>query len=366
MARLALGFMTGTSLDGLDAAAVRLEGEGLAIRLVDIPATASLEFSRELASSLRSLCNGKPMEAHRIAATARELGELHARAARDLISAAGQPDLACAHGQTVLHRPPDSWQLLNPWPLALEVRCPVVCDLRGADLASGGQGAPITPIADWALFRDERESRVIVNLGGFCNITHIPAGGAPESVRGMDVCACNHILNAAARIALDRPYDDGGAAAMRGSPIQSVVDALAQRLAGQGGDRRSLGSGDELQDDLVALHEGRSPEDFLRSVVAAVAGAIARGVASFTPHRVLLAGGSARNVALVREIEQRLEPIPVSLTDTAGVPAAHRESVEFAVLGALCADRVAITLPTITGGAATAPISGSWINTRPS
>ncbi len=357
--------MTGTSLDGLDAAAVHLDGRGLAMRLLDIPAAVSLEFPTGLAASLRALCDGKPMDALRITRAARELGELHALAARELMTSAGRPDLACAHGQTLAHRPPESWQLLNPWPLALEAACPVVYDLRGADLASGGQGAPLTPIADWVLFRDAHESRAIVNLGGFCNITHLPAGGAHDSVRGQDVCACNHILNAASRIALDQPYDDGGATALRGAVIPAVVDALAKRLAGQGGDRRSLGSGDELQDDLVTLREGHSREDFLRSVVAAVAGAIARSAASFSPDRILLAGGSVRNGALVLEIERRLEPAPVVATDSLGVSAAHREAAGFAVLGALCADRVPITVPTITGGAAQAPISGAWINTRP-
>jgi anhydro-N-acetylmuramic acid kinase len=113
------------------------------------------------------------------------------------------------------------------------------------------------------------------------------------------------------------------------------------------------------------LRGGHSPEDFLSSVVSAVAGAIANAVASLSPGRVLLAGGSARNAALVRALQERLGPVPVAPTDSLGVPVAHRESVAFAVLGALCADRIAITIPTITGAAAPAPISGAWINTRP-
>jgi 1,6-anhydro-N-acetylmuramate kinase len=365
MPRLVFGFMTGTSLDGLDAAAVRLNGQGHALRLLDIPAAMSLDFPEDLVESLRALCDGEALDAHRIADAARALGELHACAARELITSVGRPDFACAHGQTVIHRPPDSWQLLNPWPLAREAGCPVVYDLRGADLSAGGEGAPITPIADWVLFRAADESRAIVNLGGFCNVTHLPAHADHEAVRGMDVCACNHVLNAAARIALDQPFDLDGAAALRGTAVPTAVEALTARLVEQGRAGRSLGSGDELRDELRTLRGGHSPEDFLSSVVSAVARAIANAVASLSPGRVLLAGGSARNAALVRALQERLGPVPVAPTDSLGVPVAHRESVAFAVLGALCADRIAITIPTITGAAAPAPISGAWINTRP-
>ena len=111
-------------------------------------------------------------------------------------------DLVVAHGQTVFHAPPASWQLLNAAPIARAVRAPVVFDLRQADLAAGGQGAPITPLADWIMLRAHGPAaagRAIVNLGGFCNVTILPSGAGPEGVRGMDVCPCNHLLDGVAR-----------------------------------------------------------------------------------------------------------------------------------------------------------------------
>lgn len=359
--RLAFGFMTGTSLDGLDAAAVRLSGAGLELRLVEIPATVSLDFPSALRESLRALASGRPMHAADIARAARELGELHAAAARELIEQAGPPDLACAHGQTVFHTPPDSWQLFNPWPLAREINRPLVYDLRGADLAAGGQGAPITPIADWVLFRDARESRAIVNLGGYCNITLLPANAPPERVKGMDVCACNHLLNAAARLALNEPFDRDGASALRGTPDTSAVDTLAQLLSAQRHERRSLGSGDELSDALAPF-ASLAPDDLLASVVHAVARTIAAAVRAHTPDRALLAGGSTRNAALARALSEELRGMQTEPTDAHRVPASHREAASFAVLGALCADTTPITLPSSTGCAPPAPISGSWIN----
>lgn len=359
--------MTGTSLDALDGAAARLEGDGLAMRLVSIDATVSIGLPEPLRATLGELSSGAPLPIARAVGAARELGVLHAIAARDLIARARLPDLVCAHGQTVHHAPPDSLQLFNPWPLALAVGRPVVYDLRGADLACGGQGAPITPIADWVLFRAADETRAVVNLGGFCNLTLLPAGGGPERVRGFDVCACNHVLNGAARLALGRPFDEGGAGALRGRPVDSVVSAVLDALGAQRGQGRSLGSGDEATAMIAAAARSCTGDDLVASVTRAVGLTIADSLRAFSPvpGRVLLAGGSARNAALVKEIARACPPTPVVTTDAMGVPAAHREAVGFAVLGALCADRVPITLASVTGARGDAPISGAWIDPRP-
>ncbi len=121
----------------------------------------------------------------------RDAALLHVEAVRAL--GCERLDLVVAHGQTVYHAPPLSWQLCAPGPIAHALQVPVLCDLRSADIAAGGQGAPITPIADHILFRHAREARAVVNLGGFCNITTLPAGDDATRVRGGDVCACNQV-----------------------------------------------------------------------------------------------------------------------------------------------------------------------------
>src|SRR5690606_17151793 len=160
------------------------------------------------------------------------------------------------------------------------------------------------------------------------------------------------------------PYDRDGANALRGVPHADAVRVLRGRLDAQRAARRSLGTGDELLADLPALASSRSPHDLLASVVDALAATIADAVAPCAPARVLLAGGSVRNAALVKALRERLAPIPVEPTDALGVPASHREAACFAVLGALCADRTPITLPAITGAPAPAPISGAWVDPR--
>ncbi len=359
--RLVFGCMTGTSIDALDAAAVRLEGRGLGVR-ARVVACAAAPLGA-LAPRLRSLASGEAMTAGEAAGLARDLGVAHADALLGLAGAAGRPDFVAVHGQTVFHSPPLSWQMLNPWPIARSLGCPVVHDLRGADLAAGGQGAPITPLADWVFFR-AGETRAVVNLGGFCNVTILPGGAEPGAVLGMDVCACNHVLDAVARTALGRPYDNDGEAALRGSADSAAVRSLRDVLGAQRIGGRSLGTGDEIAGWVSAWKNRLAAEDLAASAALGVGEVIGGAVAEHRAALVLVAGGGARNGALVSAL-RRAAGAPLRPTDSEGVPVTHREAAQIAVLGALCADGVAITLPKVTGVPAPAPISGAWINTRP-
>jgi 1,6-anhydro-N-acetylmuramate kinase len=361
--RIVIGAMTGTSLDGLDMAAVRIEGSGLSMEC-EVIGFESVPLG-ELAGQLRALASGVAMPALEIARLALRFGELHAQTAILLSDHAGGCDLCCAHGQTVLHAPPVSWQLLNPWPIARALSCPVVTDLRGADLAGGGQGAPITPIADWVLFRDPDEDRVIVNLGGFCNCTLLRAGGAPDSIDGFDVCVCNQVIDAAARAGIRAPYDGGGTAALNGSIDDAALADLVGVLGLQSGQARSLGTGDEARHWIERWRSKIVGDDLCATAVAGVARTIA-GVISrleITDRgTVALAGGGVHNAALVRAIHA-LTPTRVVTTGAFGVDPGAREAACFAALGALAADGVPIALASVTGGETTLR-PGAWINTR--
>lgn len=362
--------MTGTSLDGLDACLARVEGRGLAIRAAPVDAV-SIPFG-DCVETLRLLASGRPVTSLAVAAASLALGERHAEAVRALRPSDGSRiDLVAAHGQTLVHAPPLSWQALNPWPIVRAAECPVVYDLRGADLAAGGQGAPITPIADWILFRDEARPRVVLNLGGFCNATLIPARQARNdeawaaAVRGMDVCACNQVLDRAAARALGRPFDASGDAARRGAVNEHARDALAAILRGQSEAKRSLGTGDECAgwvDDVASRLRG---DDLLATVAAAVGETIGRRAADLLKGQeagaAIVAGGGARNRALIGAISRGLGKAgTVGTTDEHGVAVEQREPLCMAVLGALCADRAPITLPAVTGVRSPAPIAGAW------
>ena len=248
--RIALGAMTGTSLDALDMALVEITQRGL-----HSCATLLRHQTFDLGAlrpRLRAASQGKPFSAGDFARLALEFGNFHAARAlailKDHNSAARATlkiDVAGIHGQTIFHAPPLSWQIINPFPIARALRCPVGSDLRGADLAASGQGAPITPLADWILFRGHRP-RAIVNLGGFCNITWLPSSvDNPAKINGRDVCACNHILDHAAKLALDLEFDPQGSNAAQGSVHPQALAALSLTLKNAAAQDRSLGSGDE-------------------------------------------------------------------------------------------------------------------------
>jgi 1,6-anhydro-N-acetylmuramate kinase len=335
--RFVIGAMTGTSLDGIDVATAAIDGAGLDMRPRLLRhGTADLG---PLAGDLRRAADQEPMTAEALARLALALGERYADAIAGAAEGVEHLSLIAVHGQTIVHRPPVSWQLINPAPVALRFNCPVVFDLRQADLAAGGQGAPITPAADWVLFRHSDTCRAVVNLGGFCNVTVLsddegePLGG----VRGFDVCACNQLLDEAAR---------------RGLELLAIL--TRQRTS-----CRSLGTGDEARSWIAAHAERLLPEDLAASVVEALARSITAAVADCDVDEIVVAGGGARNRALLDALRRRAGCALV-VSDELGVPIQAREALAMAVLGALCADRVPITVARVTGRADPAPLAGTW------
>jgi anhydro-N-acetylmuramic acid kinase len=351
-ARIVAGCMTGTSIDALDVAVLRIRHFGLRLHAT-LEASSTVPLGR-LAAPLRRLASQEPMPAGEIARLQREFSLLHLEALRPLHEK-HKLQLVAVHGQTVFHAPPDSWQLFQPAPLAHGLGVPVVCDLRAADLANGGQGAPLTPLADFILLRHGSEDRAVANLGGFCNLTRLPGSQDIDRIAGRDVCACNQVLDAVARAALDAPYDRDGHAAMAGHPDERASHQLAGLLRRQAKAGRSLGTGDEAG-AWVERHRAITPADLAASACAAVATVIAE--AANGAQRLILAGGGVRNRRLVLELTAR-SACPVVPSDDLGVPAAYREAMAWAVLGALCQDRFAIALPQVTGAERTA-IAGLW------
>jgi anhydro-N-acetylmuramic acid kinase len=351
--RKVVGCMTGTSLDAIDVAALAIDGHGLEMR-VKIESQVMLPLG-DVGKRLRALAEQQPMTAADIARVSHDFAMLHVEAIKEACGRK-KPDLIAVHGQTVFHQPPLSWQVMNPAPIAWAMSSNVVYDMRAMDLAAGGQGAPITPIADWVLFRHNGERRAIINLGGFCNVTRLPAHEQVRHIDGGDVCACNQLLDRMARALLDQPFDRDGQTALRGTVDGDAKADLVRMLSKQADGGRSLGTGDELG-EWAERHAMEEVADTLRTACAAIAEVI---VAKAQPtDRLVLAGGGVRNRALVEEIRDRCT-VEVSTTDDLGVPATLREACAMGILGALCEDVIPITIPRITG-VAKAPLSGSWV-----
>ncbi len=358
--RVVVGVMTGSSIDGIDTVVAEIEGVGL-----EIGARMLVHRKDELgpvAQGLRRAARQVPLTAGDLAGLALQFGERLAGAIHEATREAGVgvPDLVAVHGQTIVHKPPVSWQLLNPAPIARRLRCPVVFDLRQADLAAGGRGAPITPLADWVLFRRPDRRRAIVNLGGFCNASIVTPD--LDDVLGFDICVCNQVLDAVAREMLGAPFDPDGRAARSGRPDDPAAATLRAVLDRQRAADRSLGTGDESEAWVIEHKDRLTGADLAASAVAAIGGCIAAAIGDHDVDDVVLAGGGARNHALVEAVRGApgAAACPCVLSDTIGVPVEAREALAMAVLGAMSADGVPITLPQVTGCNAPAPIAGTW------
>jgi len=384
--RIVAGCMTGTSIDGIDVAVMRITGTGLAMR-AQLMASASMELDGpfgQLVIPLRDFAEQRPVIAGHIADVSRRFSLLHAAAVRAASRKAGVPiNLVVLHGQTVWHRPPVSWQLCSPAVVAHELGVPVISDLRAADLAAGGQGAPITPLADWVLFGQDAASAdqpddctAIVNLGGFVNYTILRSGRGPEHITAGDVCVCNHVLDKIARLTLGEPFDRGGAAALRGKPNSQAQEELAALCNAQASDGRSLGTGDEMERWLGNWKNPLTGPDLCATACAAIGGTIGRTLVHATGRnnlaRILVFGGGANNQGMLSEITRAIKAGPgttVQSGDSVGIGLHEREAACMAVLGALSQDGVPITLPQVTKlpPGITAPVAGSWcgINSRP-
>ncbi len=358
--RIVIGAMSGTSIDGIDLARTTIKGVGQKLHVESIE-HAAIELGG-LQDRLRSATTNS-LTAQEWTHLAHDLGELHAEGIRSAWPNT-TPDLVAVHGQTLHHAPPRSLQLIDTWPIAHELRCPVVSNLRAADLAAGGQGAPITPIADYILYRNHLSlgPMAIVNLGGFINITLLNRNRL-DPPTGFDCCPCNHLLDAAAKRILNAPFDRDGKHASAGSHHERIAQDLSVNISNIRNEGRSGGSGDEglaLLEHAFSEMAELSGEDQLATIAEAIARSATRQLKSSDLKMICLAGGGVRNAAVHTRIQAHSE-CPVVSSDDLGIPIEAREAAAMAVLGLMAADGVDITNPESTGRSHTVQRSGEWI-----
>ena len=344
--------MTGTSMDAIDAVAVQIHGHGLSMKTKFIGMES--ESIEHLQKRLRVVTTGN-CDALEMDSLGLEIGKLTAKCIAQL--GVTDIDLIAIHGQTVWHKPPESIQLIDPTPIVEQCNCTVVTDPRQSDLQNGGQGAPITPLADWILFQSNERNTAVVNLGGFCNITLLPKNGQPSDLQGFDLCCCNLLLDAIARDRLQTPFDRDGCSALSGAMNQSLFEELKSKLQQQHAENRSLGTSDDLSAWILERSQAIDTNDLLFTATNAIGEMIQEAVAD--ADKVLLAGGGVHNPALMQAIGCRAKP-----TDAMGVPTQAREAMAMAILGALAEDGVSITLPHITGRRETTEVIG-WVQASP-
>ncbi|WP_376100332.1 anhydro-N-acetylmuramic acid kinase [Roseomonas sp. CCTCC AB2023176] len=353
-----IGLMSGTSLDGVDAAYVETDGENIA----RFGPTVTLPYAPSLRRDLRSLLDAAPgLDADDpfVADCARRLTERHAEAVAALNVAA---DLIGFHGQTILHRPASSpavgtnrrgftWQIGDAGLLARMTGIEVAWDFRSADVAAGGQGAPLVPIFHAVLCRNLPKPVAILNLGGVANVTFVgPGDGHSGELIAFDTGPANGPLDDWARRSTGEDYDRDGRLALSGSACGAVLSRLMAHPYLDAPPPKSL---DRL-DFTAALREAGagdlSPADGAATLAAFCAVCVAAASRHFPepPMQWLVAGGGRRNPALMRALASALDA-PVRHVEVAGWDGDALEAQAFGVLAARVARRLPTTFPSTTG-----------------
>ena len=342
MERTALGLMSGTSLDGIDAALLRTD----ATRVTAFGPALTVPYDPAFRDRLRAVVGRPPDSA--CEAVARELTERHAAAVAELLArpdAAGwRPDVIGFHGHTVFHAPENrcTYQIGDGALLAVRTGIAVVADFRSADVAAGGQGAPLAPLYHAALAEDLEKPVAVLNLGGVGNVTHI----GTEAVIAFDTGPGNALIDDWMVRHTGRPMDRDGRLAASGRVDAAALDALA---ADPWFDLRPPKSLDRDAFDAAPV-AGLSPADGAATLAAFTAAAVARARDHLpaAPRRWLVCGGGRHNPVLMAMLRDRLG-VPVEPVEAVGWDGDALEAQAFAFLAVRVRAGLPTSLPSTTG-----------------
>jgi anhydro-N-acetylmuramic acid kinase len=348
---LGVGLMSGTSLDGMDAALVRFDGPGR-VRL------------RGFVTRPYDAAERAALEAALGPTTAQDLAKLHARIGGWAVDAVQtlleqervRPmdlEFIAFHGQTIWHEPPAvTWQLGEPALLAERFGVKVVSGFRGRDVAAGGQGAPLVPVADVLLFGAEYP-RALLNLGGMANLTFVPHREDDEGAFAFDTGPGMAVIDAMARlVAPGVPFDTDGRLAAAGRVDEAVLGELLADPFFQLAPPRSTGRELFGSEFAARLHQRVPGPDGVATAVALTARSIAEAVRRWVPgaREVVISGGGAHHPVLMEQLGQALGAgIVVRRFDDLFFPGDAKEAVAFALLGYLTLHGQPGNLPAATG-----------------
>jgi anhydro-N-acetylmuramic acid kinase len=334
---IAVGMMSGTSVDGIDIAAIDMDDGD-----IKVLATAHRDYDDDLRRRILSAASGQVLGAADLAALHVAIGDAYAEAVGDFLpTLPAFPEVVAMHGQTVAHLPKRATlQLGDASRVALRTGVPTVADFRSANIAAGGEGAPLVPFADFVLF-GKRAPVALLNLGGIANLTLIPRAES-DSVRAFDTGPAN-ILSDLIAEGDGKRYDAAGAGAARGRVDERALGwafthAYFAKRAPKSTGREDFGR--PFADELArrVTHNGGTRDDALATAIALTARTVADGLKRETPagvrwRELIVAGGGAQNATLVKALRAAVAPVAVRTSDELGIPVTSREAVAFAILG---------------------------------
>jgi anhydro-N-acetylmuramic acid kinase len=367
------GVMSGTSADGVDVALCRIRpakrvGDPPRVMLVGSLGTS---YPKTVRAAVLRVMEGKPLPAAELSRLSWRLGGIYANCVeRATVKFGVKVGLVGCHGQTVHHEAVarrylggavrSTWQMGEAAVIAERMRCPVVSDFRSADLAAGGQGAPLVPMLDWCLFRDKKKDRVLLNVGGIANLTWLPAGCGLDEVKAFDTGPGNMVIDACVQRLYGRAFDKDGAVAARGRRLDAVLEKLGKMGYFSASPPKSCGReefGAAFVDRFLAMCRGAAKEDVIATATALTAEGVRLAYERFCwpgvarPVQMFVGGGGARNATLMRMMGDRLGGLGVRVAplEKAGMDAQAKEGVAFALLAWLTWNGIAGNVRAATG-----------------
>jgi len=377
------GVMSGTSADGVDVAVCRISPARVkgGTPVVKLLGHVGVGYPKAVRAAVLGAMDADAISVAELARLNWLLGEVYADAVEKAQETVGvKVGLVGCHGQTVYHQGAAekylgktlrvTWQVGEASVIAERVRVPVVSDFRPGDVAAGGQGAPLVPMLDYCMFRAAKVSRVLLNLGGIGNLTAIPAGAGFDGVMAFDTGPGNMVIDACMRRLYEREFDRDGAVARSGRVLRDVVEKILQEGYFSALPPKSCGReqfGEAFVSRFVALcrkavgNEDRD-EDVLATATALTAASIVDAYRRFvwghvgkaaplSPVEFVVAGGGAKNDALMGTLRDGLESLKVTvrMMEELGVPAQAKEGVAFALLAWLSWNGLPGNVPAATG-----------------
>jgi anhydro-N-acetylmuramic acid kinase len=329
------------------------------------------QYPKAVRAAVLRVMEGEALPAAEMSRLNWRLGALYADAVEKAAAKLGVTvALVGCHGQTVHHEATarrylgtavrSTWQTGEAAVIAERMRCPVVSDFRPADLAAGGQGAPLVPMLDWCLFRDAKRNRVLLNVGGIANLTAIPAGCGLENVIAFDTGPGNMVIDACMQQLFGQAFDRGGEVAARGRRIDAVLKRVMAMRYFSSPPPKSCGReefGTAFVKRFLTLCKGARKEDAIATATALTAENVGMAYERFCrsgaapPTEMFVGGGGARNATLMRMLAERLEVfgMRVAPMEKAGMDAQAKEGVAFALLAWLTWHGLAGNVPAATG-----------------
>ncbi|NOZ60106.1 MAG: anhydro-N-acetylmuramic acid kinase [Calditrichaeota bacterium] len=370
--KFVIGLMSGTSMDGIDVALVKIDGFGLQTR-VDLIAFDTVSYSKELKNKLLSIATARRESVDDICRLNVVVGEYFLDAIYHICQKSGTDiksiDLVGTHGQTVRHLPEEAelfgkkvrstLQIGDPAIISARTGIVTVGLFRNSDMALGGQGAPLVPYFDYLLFRSREKNRVVVNIGGIANITLLPKNCQPEEVVAFDSGPGNMVIDGLMRRLFQQEFDRNGETAADGNISVDLLEKLLAHSYFRKLPPKSTGR-EEFGEAFIEFVLGLAEKERLaaKDVIATATELTARTIKNSVElisasanavDEVIVGGGGIYNKNLMKRLVKLFSTSSVLATDEVGISSDAKEAICFAVLANETVHGVPASLPSATG-----------------